>query len=184
MHVMYTEIIRDVPRQTAMGRVGQWLGCAAPAPDLSLLLATPAWPPTYHFYRQGSGTLGPHPLTSIGHLLTFLNPLSNGLGPAQTPPPQCTFINRPWVSSPPQHLTFTIGQNPSLLSAKPLTSIGENPYLCGRFLESKGILAVTWASSALGQVRGPMIFLCAEVGVSYVPQCAPTTGRIAMTGDV
>ena len=75
-------------------------------------------PKTPHFYWLGLGRPGPpQPLTFI-----------DGSGPAR-PPKSFTFIDRPWAS--PAHLNPSLlstgpgPPNPSLLLARPLTSISQ-----------------------------------------------------------
>ena len=112
--------IRDVACQTAMSRVGQWLGCAgpcragpAPRPLTSVSLALPAHP--LIFIDRAWASPAPNPSL-----------LSTGPGPARplTPhfywPDPSLLLVRPRTS---------IGQtphfywpDPSLLSARPLTS--------------------------------------------------------------
>ena len=98
---------RDVPCQTAMGHVGQWLGRAgpcragpAPRPLTSISQAQPPIPhfyqqglgqpgsPTSHFYRQGLGQPGPQPLTFIDRAQASPtpNPSLLSTGPAARPP--------------------------------------------------------------------------------------------------
>ena len=81
--------------------------------------------------------------------------LSTGPGPARPPIPHfyreesLTFIDRARPARPP---------NPSLLLAKPLTSIGQTPHFYQpRVAQIHGWpKSWIWATSDLGQVKGPM----------------------------